>query len=139
MCNNRTALSDAHAVYGLVVKTLGAPSKTKNIVHKATCTIGSAHCKWQAAENLATAMENRLDIPTSWLPTDAEYMAVIAASSEWKYKMALDKLEHLVVQRLFELSKLNLIIIIVVFSNWVWVRDRSRSQTGCGNSGTPSI
>jgi hypothetical protein len=112
LCNswrsNRTSLSDAHAVYGLVIETPGTPAENKKVINKATRTISSAHRKWQAAENLVLAIEDKLDILTRWLPVHPEYVAVVAASGERQYKSALDEIECLVVQRLFELTKLNL-------------------------------
>lgn len=104
----RIALSDAHSLYGLVIETPGATGETKKAINKATRTVGSAHRKWQAAENLAVAMEDKLNILARWLPADPDYVAVVAASKERKYKRALDEIERLVVQRLFELTKLNL-------------------------------
>lgn len=89
-------------------ETPGIPNESRNAVNKATRIINSAHRKWEAAENLTLAMENRLHVITRWLPTDPDYVTVMAATGERKYRKALDELERLVVQRLFELTKLNL-------------------------------
>jgi hypothetical protein len=53
-------------------------------------------------------MEMRLQVTTRWLPTDSNYVSVMAAVGERTYRTALDVLERLVVQGLFELTKLNL-------------------------------
>lgn len=101
-------LAEAHEVYGLVLETPGAAGESKDAARKATRIVGSAYHKWEAAETLAIAMENRMDIAMRWLPTDPEYIAVIVASGERTYRRALDEIEQLIVQRLFELAKLNL-------------------------------
>ena len=90
------------------MQTPAVPGETQKLLSKATRTIASAHRKWQAAEILAAAIENKLHIPTRWLVTDVAYVAVVASSGERKYRKALDEIERLVVQRLFELTKLNL-------------------------------
>ncbi|EIW56750.1 uncharacterized protein TRAVEDRAFT_127597 [Trametes versicolor FP-101664 SS1] len=54
------------------------------------------------------AMEVRLDIASRWQPGDSNYREVIKYISERRYHRALGKLQRLVIQRLFELHKLNL-------------------------------
>lgn len=53
-------------------------------------------------------MEVRLDIEQRWTPTSTEYREILTYMSTRKYHQALDKLQKLVIQRLFELHKLNL-------------------------------
>ena len=54
------------------------------------------------------AMEVKMDISTRWQPADAQYMETLKYMSERDYHRALDNLQRLVVQRLFELNRLNL-------------------------------
>lgn len=53
-------------------------------------------------------LEVLLGISTSWQPADAEYMRVARYIVTRKYQRALSNLQRLVVQRLFELQKMNL-------------------------------
>lgn len=54
------------------------------------------------------AMEVALGITTRWQPADEEYKETIKYMSERTYQKALSKLQQLVIQRLFELNRLNL-------------------------------
>ncbi|KAJ3728318.1 hypothetical protein C8R42DRAFT_716267 [Lentinula raphanica] len=53
-------------------------------------------------------METLLDIQRRWEPQDSEYRAALKYMDEQKYREALLKLHRLVVQRLWELHKMNL-------------------------------
>ncbi|KAG6852477.1 hypothetical protein C0991_011677 [Blastosporella zonata] len=53
-------------------------------------------------------LEDRMNIITRWTPASPEYQKTAKYISDRKYERALDKLEKLVIQRLFELHKLNL-------------------------------
>lgn len=55
-----------------------------------------------------TAMEVKMGIEARWTPADSQYMATLKYMSLRKYHRKLDHLQKLVVQRLFELHKLNL-------------------------------
>jgi hypothetical protein len=54
------------------------------------------------------ALEVKLGIANRWQPSDAPYIETAKYISMRKYHRALDNLQRLVVQRLFELHKLNL-------------------------------
>lgn len=54
------------------------------------------------------AMEVKLNINRRWTVTTPEYISTIKYVRERKYQRALDHLQRLVVQRLFELHRLNL-------------------------------
>ncbi|KAJ3729926.1 hypothetical protein C8R42DRAFT_693640 [Lentinula raphanica] len=54
------------------------------------------------------ANEALLDIQRRWEPQDSEYRAAVKRMDEQKYREALLKLHRLVVQRLWELHKMNL-------------------------------
>jgi hypothetical protein len=53
------------------------------------------------------AMEIRLGIICRWEPSSPEYQRTLSFMSTRKYQKALDHLQRLVVQRLFELHRLN--------------------------------
>ena len=52
-------------------------------------------------------MEVKLAIITHWLPTSPEYINAVQYLGRRKYEKALDYLQKLVVQRLFELHRMN--------------------------------
>lgn len=54
------------------------------------------------------SMELKMGIARRWQPSDKEYVDTLKYMTERDYHRALDKLHRLVVQRLFELSRLNL-------------------------------
>ncbi|KAL6300787.1 hypothetical protein BKA93DRAFT_819255 [Sparassis latifolia] len=54
------------------------------------------------------AMEVHMGIANRWQPTDTQYIVTLKYMSTRKYLRALDNLQRLVVQQLFELHKLNL-------------------------------
>ena len=49
----------------------------------------------------------KLAITTCWQPSSPEYIHAVQYLGHWKYEKALDNLQKLVVQRLFELHKMN--------------------------------
>jgi hypothetical protein len=53
-------------------------------------------------------LENQLEVCDWWDPSSEEYKAVQQGLAQRRYRLALDELERLVVQRLFELAKLNI-------------------------------
>jgi len=52
-------------------------------------------------------MEVKLSITTRWQPFSPEYINAVQYLGHCKYEKALDHLQKLVVQRLFELHKMN--------------------------------
>ncbi|KAL0063013.1 hypothetical protein AAF712_010144 [Marasmius tenuissimus] len=67
-----------------------------------------------ALERYKSTLEDLLDFENDnsyykrWEPTDTEYQETVKAMRGRNYRQALDKLEKLVVQRLLELTKLNM-------------------------------
>ncbi|KAG7090309.1 hypothetical protein E1B28_011907 [Marasmius oreades] len=53
-------------------------------------------------------MEDEIGIPVQWTPLCEEYFQASKGLLERKYCQMLEKLEKLVMQRLFELTKLNM-------------------------------
>ncbi|KAJ2968160.1 hypothetical protein NUW54_g13303 [Trametes sanguinea] len=66
----------------------------------------NSHKRVMAAEETVQRIEEMLDLSTRWIPTSTEYKTTAAELHIRKYRGALDSLERLVVQRLFELKKL---------------------------------
>ncbi|PPQ79249.1 hypothetical protein CVT24_007507 [Panaeolus cyanescens] len=67
-----------------------------------------ARDKRERVEIEVLEMEQRLGIATRWNPSMEEYTNTVKYIAERKYQRALDKLQKLVVQRLFELHRLNM-------------------------------
>ena len=70
--------------------------------------IRTAQAGLQRAEQLVTSIEDQLGLQDPWTPDSPEYKTVVANMVQRDYQRALDELEQLVVQRLFELTKLNM-------------------------------
>ncbi|EPT04892.1 hypothetical protein FOMPIDRAFT_1045565 [Fomitopsis schrenkii] len=65
-------------------------------------------CKYVLLEDECRALEDELDIAERWTPGTADYEMAIKQLAVRQYQKAVDDLEHLVVQRLFELTKLRM-------------------------------
>ncbi|KAG2086942.1 hypothetical protein BD769DRAFT_1715016 [Suillus cothurnatus] len=68
----------------------------------------AAHNKLLLAMNVVSDLEQQLSIETRWSVNDAEYKQASAYLTNQRFIRAVDQLEGLVVQRLFELAKANL-------------------------------
>ena len=64
--------------------------------------------KLEDAESHTVALESRLSIEERWTSDHPDYRAAMSEMTMRRYRLALDKLERLVVQRLLELSKLGM-------------------------------
>jgi hypothetical protein len=53
-------------------------------------------------------MEVKMGIDNHWQPSDSRYIDTLKYMADCKYHQALDHLQKLVIQRLFELNRLNL-------------------------------
>lgn len=53
-------------------------------------------------------MEKKMDILVRWTVDDEEYENAEALVASRHYRLALNKLEELVIKRLFELTKMNM-------------------------------
>ena len=62
-------------------------------------------------------MEEEIGIENCWTPTCQEYNDALTMISKRKYRKALDHLEQLYVQHMFELTKLGLGGVGVYFQN----------------------
>ena len=61
----------------------------------------------QAVLKDVVEMEIKLSITARWQPSSAEYINAVQYLGRRKYEKALDHLQKLVVQRLFELHRMN--------------------------------
>ena len=69
----------------------------------------AAVCKIELQMNVVDDTERRLGVDERWTPGHAEYQRALQYLNNRKFIRAVEALEGLVVQRLFELSKANLI------------------------------
>ncbi|KAG1869718.1 hypothetical protein C8R48DRAFT_746887 [Suillus tomentosus] len=53
------------------------------------------------------ALECKLEVEKRWTPEDPQWQKVGRLVANWKYQRALDRLEGLIVARIFELTKMN--------------------------------
>ncbi|KAI0644812.1 hypothetical protein C8Q79DRAFT_912370 [Trametes meyenii] len=67
-----------------------------------------AQTRVQGAQQKAARFEELLDLDVRWLPSSTEYKSALEEITLRKYRRAVDNLERLVVQRLFELKKLGM-------------------------------
>lgn len=68
----------------------------------------SSYNRWHALNEQVCLLEGELGIVERWTPGSQDYKDALVLLRERKYRIALDKLERLVVQRLFELAKLGI-------------------------------
>ncbi|KAI0640725.1 hypothetical protein C8Q79DRAFT_920896 [Trametes meyenii] len=64
--------------------------------------------KWDKIHRQVVALELKMGITLRWGPGTAEYMATLQYIAERDYRITLEKLHGLVVQRLFELHNMNI-------------------------------
>jgi len=88
-----------------------------NIIHKrytmkeikqVRTRYGTTFTRYQVKEEEVTRFEEEHDIEERWLPTSEAYRTAEKLLVERSYRRAVDNLERLVVQRLFELTKLGM-------------------------------
>ena len=96
---------------------------TRSALTKSNRAVTSTYRKLQQAETNVVQVEDQLGVEVRWTPDRPEYMDIVSNLAHRHYRSALDELERLVVQRLFELSKLNVsrtggsFALLVVFAN----------------------
>jgi len=84
---------------------------TKNIhsaLLQARRQVDTAYAKLQNCEEYVANLETQLNIEERWTEDSPDYKHNREQVALWDYYEALDELERLVVQRLFELSKLGM-------------------------------
>ncbi|EPQ55524.1 hypothetical protein GLOTRDRAFT_75671 [Gloeophyllum trabeum ATCC 11539] len=103
----KCCLDDARGHLNRLNNTPALPNLHKSLVN-ASRSIRSAETKYHNAETTAAQLEKSLQLEMRWTSDHSEFRAIKEKLKERKYQRALDELERLVVQRLFELSKLNM-------------------------------
>ncbi|KAJ7362212.1 hypothetical protein DFH08DRAFT_1024107 [Mycena albidolilacea] len=92
---------------------LASRKERYNTVHQEGSTANGT-ARWHAKENYNRAvqavqeMEKKMDILVRWTVDDEEYENAEALVASRHYRLALNKLEELVIKRLFELTKMNM-------------------------------
>ncbi|KAJ7737219.1 hypothetical protein B0H14DRAFT_2408192 [Mycena olivaceomarginata] len=92
---------------------LASRKERYNAVHQEGSTANGT-ARWHAKENYNRAvqavqeMEKKMDILVRWTVDDEEYENAEALVASRHYRLALNKLEELVIKRLFELTKMNM-------------------------------
>ncbi|KAJ7348100.1 hypothetical protein DFH08DRAFT_1001633 [Mycena albidolilacea] len=92
---------------------LASQKERYNAVHQEGSTANGT-ARWHAKENYNRAvqavqeMEKKMDILVRWTVDDEEYENAEALVASRHYRLALNKLEELVIKRLFELTKMNM-------------------------------
>ncbi|KAG1885348.1 uncharacterized protein F5891DRAFT_1201804 [Suillus fuscotomentosus] len=87
---------------------IGSLEQMHDALKQARIRVNSSYAKLQHAEGLVAHCETLLSVDERWLIGGDEYKRFKEEATLGKYHTALDELEHLVVMRLFELSKLSL-------------------------------
>ncbi|KAG2055886.1 hypothetical protein BDR06DRAFT_981630 [Suillus hirtellus] len=85
---------------------IGSLEQMHDTLKQACIRVNSSYAKLQHAEGLVAHCETLLSVDERWLIGGDEYKCFKEEVTLGKYHTALDELEHLVVMRLFELSKL---------------------------------
>jgi hypothetical protein len=67
----------------------------------------AAQRRSELLEEIVT-MEVKMGIDNPWQPSDSHYIDTMKYMADRKYHQTLDHLQKLVIQRLFELNRLNL-------------------------------
>jgi hypothetical protein len=75
---------------------------------QANRAVTSTYNKLQQAEINVVQIENQLGVEVRWTSDHPGYITTVKNLTHRSYRLALDELERLVVQRLFELAKLNM-------------------------------
>ncbi|KAI0701463.1 hypothetical protein BC835DRAFT_1404505 [Cytidiella melzeri] len=93
--------------------TFAPAGRGSNYAHdlSATRRIETEHChaneRYTRVHEDVCALELQMGIGIRWTPTTPEYIATLRYIKERKYRRALNNLQKLVTQRLFELQRLN--------------------------------
>lgn len=105
-------MNSAPTEYQFVVSSSQAPqssySEELSRTRKAETERRVAAERYAQLQHDVVSMEVALGITTRWQPADPEYIQTVKYMSECAYQKALGKLQQLVIQRLFELNRLNL-------------------------------
>jgi hypothetical protein len=68
----------------------------------------TTHQRWLGIQEEVCRIEDVSGIEERWTPDCGKYQEALLTMNERQYRRAIDNLERLVVQRLFELTKLGM-------------------------------
>ncbi|KAG1775917.1 hypothetical protein EV702DRAFT_972210 [Suillus placidus] len=110
LAERKTCWDSAHefANNALMGIATGSLEQINEALAQARIRIDSSYAKLQHAEMLVVYVEHQLAVEGRWEIGGDEYNRFKMEACLGKYHTALDDLEHLIVMRLFELSKLSL-------------------------------
>jgi hypothetical protein len=81
---------------------------TSEKIRRITTRKTTSFQRWVVKSEEVIQYEEEHNIPVRWIPTMQEYQDGLVVIRERKYRRAIDDLERLVVQRLFEMKKLGM-------------------------------
>lgn len=90
----------------------------------------TTHSRWMAANEDTLRLEEELGIEVRWTTNSQPYKDAMALMTERRYRRALDNLELLAVQRLFELTKLGMSGVGESFCYWFMIYTHRTSPIG---------
>lgn len=99
------AFGQASVNYKALDRMRDLPASQINQVYTAYT---GASAKLDVVSRTVNDREAKLGIESRWTPKSPEYQTILAEIQLRDYRLALDHLEYLVVQRMFELSKLGM-------------------------------
>ncbi|KAG1791474.1 hypothetical protein EV424DRAFT_1475992 [Suillus variegatus] len=102
------SLTKAEAEYGGVTSNSGLRKPAQAVTKVREAERQAMHHKLLLSMNVVLDLERRLSVETRWTPNDVEYQQASAYLTNRRFVRAVEQLEGLVVQRLFELAKSNL-------------------------------
>lgn len=84
---------------------IAAQRLSPNAVQKLYKARVDAYTKYTQAMEAVVALEAVLDVVERWTATSPQYQDAVKLMAERDWRRALDRLEYLMVQRMFELAK----------------------------------
>ncbi|KAK1218219.1 hypothetical protein PQX77_019103 [Marasmius sp. AFHP31] len=105
LTRTKTASDEAHAKYQSAQCNPKVPAKQLQSLHTRSRT---ALERYKLVLEEVLVFEDEHNHYRRWSPTDQEYQETVLAMRGRNYRRALERLERLVVQRLLELTKLNM-------------------------------
>ena len=105
----QTAVDSANKIID-VTNPEAAKEQERNLKRLRTLA-KAAFTRWETAQERVLILEDELNISSTeerWQPGSQEYDTAISELEHREYRLALDTLERLIVQRLLELTKLGM-------------------------------
>ncbi|KAJ8092616.1 hypothetical protein PM082_006941 [Marasmius tenuissimus] len=105
LTKQKAASDDAYGGYQSAQRSKQVTAKQLQSLHTRSRTTLD---RYRSTLEEVLDFENEHDFYRRWKPTDQEYIETLSAMRARNYRRALERLERLVVQRLLELTKLNM-------------------------------